>query len=162
MLVETKVKERGKVTNKLSNAGSAEKQSVSGVKPDSASYSATPEVSLDSLKPKKTCVSESQNTADGRVATQMTKKKSSFEFCYDELLKTSRPNFVVPKTILKASAPDRRLCVFTGMCKYLSKTVTLRTCDSLFISFFFFLFFFFVFFFLIFFIDTFCTQTKPF
>ena len=65
----------------------------------------------------------------------MTKKKSSFEFCYDELLKTSRPNFVVPKTILKAYAPDRRLCVFTVMCEYLSRTVTLRTCDSLFISF---------------------------
>ena len=32
----------------------------------------------------------------------MTKKKYSLEVCYDEPLKTSRPNFVVPKTILKA------------------------------------------------------------
>ena len=61
----------------------------------------------------------------------MTKKKSSFEFCYDELLKTSRPNFVVPKTILKACAPDRRLCVFTVMCKYLSRTVTLKPLSQL-------------------------------
>ena len=47
------------------------------MKPDSASYSATSGVSLDSPKPKNTCVSESQNTADGRVATQMKKSTAN-------------------------------------------------------------------------------------
>ena len=70
-------KGKRKVANKQSNAGSATKQSVSGVKPDSASYSATSGVSLDSPKPKNTCVSESQNTADGRVTTQMKKSTAN-------------------------------------------------------------------------------------
>lgn len=66
----------------------------------------------------------------------MQKKKSSFIFNFNSLLKTCRPGFRRPNIVLKAYPADRRLCVYTVLVEYLKRTLPLRSDndDALFIS----------------------------
>lgn len=58
--------------------------------------------------------------------TFMKMTHSSVSFVIPSLLKQSRPGYTNPKIVLKAYAPDRRICVFTYVSKYLEITSTLR------------------------------------
>lgn len=56
----------------------------------------------------------------------MTVGKSVIRFTIPGLLKQSRPGYKNPEVLLRAYAPDRRLCVLTYFNEYLNRTKTLR------------------------------------
>ena len=57
---------------------------------------------------------------------KLQKLRSEFILQFKGLLKQSRPGFDCSELHLKAYPPDRRLCVFTVLKEYLSRTKTLR------------------------------------
>jgi hypothetical protein len=56
----------------------------------------------------------------------MKKFSSQFVFKFDALLKQSRPGADFSTFVLKAYPPDRRLCVYTVLKEYLSRTKPVR------------------------------------
>ena len=66
--------------------------------------------------------------------SNMRKSDNCFQFCYTDLLKTSRPGFK-SEMVLKEYTPDRRLCVYSVLEEYLVRTASMRKCDFLLISF---------------------------
>ncbi|KAH3868108.1 hypothetical protein DPMN_031247 [Dreissena polymorpha] len=57
---------------------------------------------------------------------KLIKEKSQFVVQFDSLLKQSRPGFDYSVLLLKCYPPDRRLCVYTVMKEYLSRTKKVR------------------------------------
>ena len=65
----------------------------------------------------------------------MKQSSSSFSFIVSDLLKQSRPGYKNPKMTLTAYAPDRRICVYTYLALYITKTQPIRgNITSLFIT----------------------------
>ena len=64
----------------------------------------------------------------------MFKEKSSYKFPINELVKQSRPGKEQPVLVLPAYPVDRRLCVYTYLTEYLSRTNDIRKSSKLFIS----------------------------
>lgn len=62
------------------------------------------------------------------------KFSSEFVFEFEGLLKQCRPGYGNPVLSVKAYPPDRRLCTYTVLKEYLSRTVLLRKHSKLFIS----------------------------
>jgi len=62
------------------------------------------------------------------------KFNSEFVFVFEGLLKQSRPGYRNPVLTIKAYPPDRRLCTYTVMKEYISRTLLLRKHSKLFIS----------------------------
>ena len=60
--------------------------------------------------------------------SNMRKSDNCFQFCYTDLLKTNRPGFK-SEMVLKEYTPDRRLCVYSVLEKYLVRTASMRKCD---------------------------------
>lgn len=80
------------------------------------------------------CASRVQ-TISSIELSNMTRRENSSVFTFSDLLKTCRPNSSMPDIFFKIYPPDRRLCVYLVLCKYISRTARIRKkCDSLFIS----------------------------
>ena len=58
------------------------------------------------------------------------KLKTEFVFKLDDLLKQNRPGCNIVFISLKAYPPDRRLCIYTVLKEYLSRTRTIRTVSN--------------------------------
>jgi len=64
----------------------------------------------------------------------MKKHKHCFEFQIHSVLKQTRPGHGAPTLLFKSYAPDKRLCVFTYITEYLSRTKLLRKHSQFFLS----------------------------
>ena len=60
--------------------------------------------------------------------------KDRIIFRFGDKMKQSRPGFHLGELIVKAYAPDRRLCLCTALLEYLSRTSGIRQSDNLFVT----------------------------